>query len=218
MKKCGWILGFILYYCFCLPTLAHPHAFVEMKNKLLIEQDHLIGFRMQWILDEASSSEMLYDLALSKNDPQKKQAIADEIMQNVVAEHYFSYFYDKHQQPIKYLAKPQNYGARADGHQIVYYFDFLLAKPQLLKNNRFELTTYDPTYYVFMYYDLPNKPNIVQSAVDFSGLPSKCRGDIIEPDIDEQLKRYAQSLDKSQRDEDDTLGAQFAQKVMILCD
>lgn len=199
---------------YSITVLAHPHAFVEIKNKVLVENNQLIGFRMQWVLDEASSAEMLYDLALAGNDDNAKQAIADEIMQNVVAEHYFSYLYDKNQQAIKYKALPQNYGATAIDNQIMYYFDFLLAKPQLLQQNQFSLATYDASYYVFMYYNQEH----VASVLDFSDLPINCKGALIEPNVDQQLQAYAQSLDKSQQDEDLTLGAQFAQKVVLICD
>ena len=120
-------------------SIAHPHAFVEMKNKILVEDNQLIGFSMRWVLDEASSAEMLYDLALAGDDESMKQALAKEVMQNVVNEHYFSYLYDQYQNKIKYSAKPRHYGLKAEGTRIVYYFDFLLSEPQLLKNNQFTL-------------------------------------------------------------------------------
>ena len=74
------------------------------------------------------------------------------------------------------------------------------------------MSTYDPTYYVAMYYDPP-----VNQAVDFSQLPANCRGEVLEPQVDNKIKEYASSLDQSQRNEDNTLGAVFAQKVRLIC-
>lgn len=57
---------------------------------------------------------------------------------------------------------------KENGMQVLYYFDFLLAKPQPLKDNRVELLTYDKTYYVSMMYDQTNG-----ETVDFSAFLAK---------------------------------------------
>lgn len=204
-----------LYLLGCLlgqHVLAHPHAFIDMKTKVLVDKQQLVGFSMQWILDEPSSAAVLYDVKQAKSDKKTLQKLIDEVIGNVVNEHYFSYLFDKQGNKVKYSAKPQNYGMKSSGAQVLYYFDFMLSKPQLLQDNEFTLSTYDPTYYVSMYYDKP-----FHSAVDFSQLPENCHGEVLEPNINEKLKAYASSLDQSQRNEDDTLGAQFAQKVRLIC-
>ncbi|WP_109078407.1 zinc transporter binding subunit ZevA [Aggregatibacter kilianii] len=194
------------------PVFAHPHAFIEMKNKILVENQQLVGFSMQWILDEPSSAAMLYDVQQTHGDKKALQKLIDEVIGNVVNEHYFSYLFDKQGNKIKYSAMPKNYGMKSSGSQVLYFFDFTLSKPQLLKDNEFTLSTYDPTYYVSMYYADPTK-----SAVDFSALPANCQGEVLEPQVDDKIKRYASSLDQTQRDEDNTLGAMFAQKVRLIC-
>lgn len=102
---------------------------------------------------------------------------------------------------------------RVKGNEVEYYFDFLLAQPQALQNNEFTLMTYDSTYYVAMRY-----AEIGKRAVDFSALPANCKGEVLEPNVDEKIKSYASSLDKSQKNEDDSLGVLFAQKVKIKCE
>lgn len=191
-------------------AFAHPHAFIAMKSKILVKDNLLQGFSVEWILDEPSSSTILYDLRMTEKNPKAKQKLADEIMGNVVTEHYFSYLYDKQGNKIKYSATPLNYGLKAIGSRVMYYFDFMLSKPQPLENNRFVLETYDPSYYVAMAYDN-------QSAVDFSAVPANCRGEMVDPTVDAKTREYAASLDKTQRDADFSLGAQFAQKVTIQC-
>ncbi|OOF74247.1 zinc transporter binding subunit ZevA, partial [Rodentibacter caecimuris] len=190
---------------------AHPHAFIEMQSKPLIEQNQLIGFSMKWTLDEPSSSAILYDMKQVRSEVEQQKLI-DDVMNNVVNEHYFSYFFDKNNNKIKYKKQIQNYGVNKKEAKVQYYFDFLLAQPQRLKNNEFTLMTYDRTYYVSMYY--PEE----KSAVDFSALPENCKGEIIEPNVDEKIRFYASSLDKTRKDEDDSLGMLFAQKIKIWCE
>ena len=209
MKKCLFYLALFT----ALNIQAHPHAFIDMQTKPLVKDNQLIGFSTQWLLDEASSSAVLYDVKQAKGDKTAQQKLVDEVMANVVNEHYFSYVFDKENHKIKYKKQPENYGMRVKGNEVEYYFDFLLAQPQALQNNEFTLMTYDSTYYVAMRYT-----EIGKRAVDFSALPANCKGEVLEPNVDEKIKSYASSLDKSQKNEDDSLGVLFAQKVKIKCE
>ncbi|MCW9718051.1 zinc transporter binding subunit ZevA [Avibacterium sp. 21-599] len=208
LRKCLSVLVLLPLSCF-----AHPHAFIDMHNKVLVEDGRLVGFSMQWVLDEASSASIIYDLTQS-TQPSDKQKLIDEAMKNIVNEHYFSYLFDKNKNKIKYKAQAQHYGMKSNGTQVMYYFDFLLSNPQLLKGNQFELATYDPTYFVAMTYPTLNNK---QSAVDFSQLPAQCSGKVVEPNVDQKVREYAASLDRSQRNEDSSLGEVFSQKVEIVC-
>ena len=192
---------------------AHPHAFIDMQTKPLVKDNQLVGFSTQWLLDEASSSAVLYDVMQTKGDKAAKQKLIDEVMVNIVNEHYFSYVFDKENHKIKYKKQPENYGMNIKGNNVEYYLDFLLAQPQELKGNEFTLMTYDSTYYVAMRYVETGK-----RAVDFSSLPGNCKGEVLEPNVDEKIQSYASSLDKSQKNEDDSLGVLFAQKVKIKCE
>lgn len=191
-------------------VLAHPHAFIDMQTTPIIENNQLTGLSMKWTLDEASSSAVIYDMkqAKTKNEQQK---LIDDVMGNIVSEHYFSYLYDTQHNKIKYSSHPKNYGVKIQGLQLQYYFDVPLAHPQQLEKNTFSLQTYDPTYYVAMTYTS-------KSAVDFSALPKNCQEKLIEPNVDEKIQAYASSLDKSQKNEDDSLGVMFAQKIIIQCE
>ncbi|EHO48678.1 zinc transporter binding subunit ZevA [Haemophilus sp. oral taxon 851] len=202
--------SFLLVLFFSGSVLAHPHAFIDMQTTPIIENNQLIGLSMKWTLDEPSSSAVIYDMkqAKTKNDQQK---LIDDVMGNIVSEHYFSYLYDAQNNKIKYSPHPKNYGVKIQGLQLQYYFDVPLAHSQNLEKNTFSLQTYDPTYYVAMAY-------ASKSTVDFSALPKNCQGKLIEPNVDEKIQAYASSLDKSQKNEDDSLGVMFAQKIIIQCE
>ncbi len=164
MKTYSLLLGLFFSY----GVLAHPHAFIDMQTTPIIENNQLAGLSMKWTLDEASSSAVIYDMkqAKTKNEQQK---LIDDVMGNVVSEHYFSYLYDNQHNKIKYSPHPKNYGVKIQGLQLQYYFDVPLAHSQNLEKNTFSLQTYDPTYYVAMTYTS-------KSAVDFSTLPKNCQG------------------------------------------
>lgn len=206
MKTYSLLLGLFI----SCGVLAHPHAFIDMQTTPIIENNQLTGLSMKWTLDEPSSSAVIYDMkqAKTKNDQQK---LIDDVMGNIVSEHYFSYLYDAQNNKIKYSSHPKNYRVKIQGLQLQYYFDVPLAHPQQLEKNTFSLQTYDPTYYVAMTYTS-------KSEVDFSALPKNCQGKLIEPNVNEKIQAYASSLDKSQKNEDDSLGVIFAQKIIIQCE
>ena len=86
-----------------------------MQTKPLVKDNQLIGFSTRWLLDEASSSAVLYDVKQAKGDKAAQQKLTDEVMANVVNEHYFSYVFDKENHKIKYTKHPENYGMRVKG-------------------------------------------------------------------------------------------------------
>lgn len=199
----------LLIWGISLPVFSHPHAFIDMHTTPIIHDNQLQGFSMKWTLDEPSSAAVLYDMKQAKNHIEK-QKLLDDVMQNVVNEHYFSYLFDAQNNKIKYTPHPKNYGINIKGLKVQYYFDMLLSHAQPLKNNTFSLQTYDPTYYVAMTYEHKH-------SVDFSSLPLQCHGDLLNPNVDEKIQSYANSLDKTQKEEDDSLGVIFAQKLVIQC-
>ncbi|TNG96553.1 DUF1007 family protein [Pasteurellaceae bacterium USgator11] len=188
---------------------AHPHAFIDMQTQFLIKDQQLIGLRMAWLFDEAASSELIYDIQISQNPAETKRQISDSIMQNIVNQHYFSYFYDQRQQPLKYTSKPDQYQLNVIGNHILFSFNFYLSQAQPIHNFHGTLSSYDPSYYVAMTY--PQAP--ARTIADYP----QCQVTLQTPNVDQKIKDYAASLDKSQKDDDMTLGALFAQQVVLSC-
>ena len=91
-------------------------------------------------------------------------------------------------------------------------FTLPLAKPQPLAGQTFTFSTYDPTYYVDMYYD---------KDADFTlptAMKTSCSAKVMTPKPNEKMLSYAQSLDKADAPpEDMELGNYFAQKVTLQC-
>lgn len=199
----------LICYLLSLTAMAHPHAFIDMKSQFLVEQGKLTGIRMQWLMDEISSSEVIYEIETSKNKQQKLAQLTNEIMQNIVGQHYFAYFYDDNHHPITYRKQPQNAKLTIiNKRQLQINFDVILSKPRELNRQTATLLVYDPTYYIAMLYLTPKD-------VSFVGETS-CHLAIIEPESNPTMKDYAASLDKN-AEEDTSLGVLFAQKVTLSC-
>ena len=132
-------------------------------------------------------------------------------MANVLGQHYFSELWHNGER-VKFDNRPDGYGLERSGHQAVLSFTLPLAKPQPMAGQTFTFSTYDPTYYVDMYYD--------QDA-DFTlptAMKTSCTAKVMTPKPNEKMLSYAQSLDKADAPpEDMELGSYFAQKVTLQC-
>lgn len=197
-----------------LPAFSHPHSFLDMRNKVMIENGKLNAFAMTWILDEITSAELVYEIQSAKDKKAAEQKITEELNESAVANHYFSELYDEKEMPIKFKAKPINPRIEIKDNRVFYHFELTLAQPQDVKGRSFRLFTFEPSYYLYMGYE------------KFSDLTSteqnECKVTLEEPKVNQSLRLYASSLDKTESpdmpsDKSLSLGAQFAQKVSIQC-
>ncbi|TLV17502.1 DUF1007 family protein [Klebsiella indica] len=190
---------------------AHPHSFISLQTQAVAEKGLLTGFKMRWTMDEMTSADLLYDAGNAKPGSEIWKKLAAEVMANVLGQHYFSELWHNGQR-VKFENRPDGYGLERNGHQAVLTFTLPLAKPQPLAGQKFTFSTYDPTYFVDMYYD---------KASDFTlpaAMKPMCTAKVMTPKPNEKMLSYAQSLDKADAPpEDMELGSYFAQKVTLQC-
>lgn len=195
-------------------AFAHPHSFVDLKNHIILEGTQLTSFQMEWMLDEVASSELIYELNNSKDKEKTRKDITAEMVQSALQNHYFSVLYDSKNQPITFTTQPTETRFDIRQNRVVFYITFYLTKPYELKQDKVRFSTYEPSYYIAMEYNRPNEISISNAS---------CKATLVQPQVDNKLRLYASSLDKTQSpdmpdNEDYSLGAQFAQKVEIVCD
>ncbi|MEH2765750.1 DUF1007 family protein, partial [Klebsiella pneumoniae] len=158
-----------------------------------------------------TSSDLLYDAGNAKPGSEVWKKLAAEVMANVLGQHYFSELWHNGQR-VKFDNRPDGYGLERDGLQAVLTFTLPLATPQPVAGQTFTFSTFDPTYYVDMFYDKDS---------DFSlpaGLRAACKATVMTPKPNDKMLSYAQSLDKADAPpEDMALGSYFAQKVTLTC-
>ncbi|AAP96399.1 ABC transporter substrate-binding protein [[Haemophilus] ducreyi] len=208
----------VVFPLFCLvaplSVMAHPHSFVDLKNKVLVDGTQLKGFQMEWTMDEIASAELIYEVKNNPDHQAAKKSITAEMEQTAIENHYFSYLYNAKDQPLKFSVKPSNTTFRIAGNRVVFYITFYLSKPYDLKNNAIRFYTYEPSYYMAMEYN---------NQQDLSINSSECKAKLTQPNVNNSLRLYASSLDKNQKPnmpdgEDNSLGAQFAQTVEVVCE
>lgn len=190
---------------------AHPHSFIDMQTTLVHQGDQLTGLKMRWVMDEITSADLLYDAGTAKPGSGVWKKLAAEVMANVLGQHYFSEFWHQ-KQPVKFDNLPPEYHLSREGPKAVLEFILPLAHPQALKGQRYLFSTFDPTYFVDMYYDSEKSLTIPTE------LASQCRFELHTPKPDASMQAYALSLDKADAPaEEMDLGRQFAQTVTLIC-
>lgn len=206
-------------YLFCLLaffpilTMAHPHSFLDMKNKVLIEQGKLTGFEFAWWLDEITSSELIYEIKTAADQAEAIEKIRQEMDESAIDNGYFSELY-KGDEKLKFAAQPHNSKVEMQDNRIIYHFTLALAEPEIVSGKAFRLFTFEPSYYLSMAYE--------KAADVTASEPNPCQIKMEEPQVNQDIRLYASKLDKT--DTPDlpagslSLGAQFAQKVSMVCE
>ncbi|MCW2253947.1 ABC-type uncharacterized transport system substrate-binding protein [Providencia alcalifaciens] len=203
----------IIIFCLFITSkgYAHPHSFIDMQVVPDIKQEQFIGLTFTWKMDPMTSVDIAYDLKKSKEGDIQWKKQAATLMANILAQDYFTDFYVQGKKmALQHL--PAHYRLQREGLQVVFTFTVLFVHPFAVKNANIEFLTYDPTFFVNMTY--PNNNAIILP----KGLDSECKITLQEPNVADELRLYAYSLDMNQSaEDDDTLGLQFAQRVKIQC-
>jgi ABC-type uncharacterized transport system substrate-binding protein len=207
MKRTGFVLLMVLSPA----ALAHPHSFIDMKTELVAKDDTFTGLKMTWTMDEITSADLLYDAGEAKPGSVVWKKLAAGVMANVLGQHYFSEIWHN-QQRVKFLNLPTEYNLSRNGHKAVLEFILPLAEPPVLTGQRFEILTFDPTYFVDMFYDNARALTLPPA------LQPRCKFTLNTPKPNDSLKQYALSLDKADAPAEELdLGRQFAQTVILTC-
>lgn len=192
------------------PSLqAHPHSWIEMKTHIEGENGMITGLSMEWSFDAMTSMYMLdgEDIAAESEEETFKK-LASSVIDNMMYEHYFTYFYDG-ETPIKY-AIAENAKFERDKAKLVMTFDLPLSKPKAVKRDALRLLIFDPSYFVDMSW---NSKSDVSLSPDLEG---QCSLKLVEPNPTPEQMSYAMSLSVD-ADPDNTLGQLFTQSIELNC-
>ncbi|WP_372882399.1 DUF1007 family protein [Psychromonas sp.] len=211
MKTTRQLLHFILFSFLFFPLTGstHPHSWVELKTEIDGNKNEIVGFDMQWTFDAMSSAYMIdgYDLSPEKK-AQSFQEIADAVLNNMLTEHYFTFFYDG-EEPIRYK-RAINAKLTQQGAKVTLAFYLPLSKPQPALGTSLRLLIYEPSYYVDISWK--QKSDISLSAE----LKNACTVELKEPKPTPERKNYALAL-PADADPDNALGQLFTQTVTLNC-
>ncbi|WP_394241042.1 DUF1007 family protein [Vibrio astriarenae] len=188
---------------------AHPHSWIELKTTIEGEEGMINGLTMEWSFDAMTSAYVLdgEDLSPERID-ETFQNIAASLMDNILYEHYFTYFYDG-DTPIRYGVGYSEKLER-DRAKLVLSFYLPLANPQPVTRDSLRLMIYDKTHFVDMSWRADSHVSLSASLV------RQCSLNIVEPNPTPEQMSYAMSLPED-ADPDNTLGELFTQTAEIHC-
>lgn len=188
---------------------AHPHSWIDLKTYIQGKNGMITSLKMEWTFDAMTSAYMLDGKDMSAEHEQSSlQEVSASVLENMLYEHYFTYFYDG-ETPIKYKVA-QNGSLARNRAKLVLSFELPLSKPQPVTRDSLRLLIFEPSYYVDMAWKSSN--DVVLSPE----LDRQCDLEVIEPNPTPEQMTYAMSL-PADADPDNALGQLFTQTVKIHC-
>ncbi|MFA0831351.1 DUF1007 family protein [Vibrio parahaemolyticus] len=180
-----------------------------MKTYIQGRDGMITGFKMEWTFDPMTSAYMLDGEDMSPNHAQETlRKLAASVLDNMLYEHYFTYFYDG-DTPVKYSIAHSEKLTR-NRAKLVLNFKLPLSKPQPVTSDSLRLLIFDPSYYVDMAW---TSVSDIQLSDELS---RQCRLTLAQPNPTPEQMSYAMSL-PADADPDYALGQLFTQTANLHC-
>ena len=207
-------LGLAAVALLCAPAAqAHPHAWIDMKVRLLFDKDgNLAKLTQEWLFDDFYSAYATQGVPKDKagtHDPAKLDALSHENLKNLAEYDYFTVV--KTELGKVPLAGIGDVSTAMVGNRLRMTFTVTLKAPVDGRAGPFVYSIYDPTYFVEMLHAKGG------DSIRLENAPKGCRAEMEGANPDPQIALLAAGLDKTQSG-GDTLGQHFAEKVVIRCD
>ncbi|KJY84623.1 hypothetical protein TW81_03595 [Vibrio galatheae] len=169
----------------------------------------ITGFKMEWSFDPMTSAYILDGEDMSPESEQETlQKLAASTLENMLYEHYFTYFYDDYK-PIKYSQAHSGKFSR-NRSRLVLSFELPLSMPKPVTRDSLRLLIFDSSYYVDMAW---TSISDIQLSDELS---RQCRFTLAQPNPTPEQMSYAMSL-PANADPDYELGQLFTQTVNLHC-
>lgn len=189
---------------------AHPHAWVDVRSSIVMSSTSMaVAIEEEWIFDELYTS---YVVEVDAGDPDTTALSAAKFAGKAVSSLRRSgYFMVVRADGRRIQIGPvEQYRSELRGKRLVFQFTAPLIEfidPEL---HRFELSVYDPTYFIEMLHD-PKLPPSLKGASRRSCVTALRKA---TPGLEAVTR--ALMMDRSAK-ADDTLGELFAEKVVVVC-
>lgn len=195
------------------PTIAHPHAWIDVSVTILLGDDGRVrGLQQKWLFDDFYSAfvmEGAVEIGGGKVSQEALEALMAENMKNL-AEYDFFTEISSGENELSML-EPVNGSTQVIENRLEMAFEIPLAEPVPVNDIPLNYRIYDPTFYVEMVH-IESDDNVT-----FSDPSASCSAVIQQPSPDPEKLLYASSLDQSEKGYDG-LGRYFAEVVTVKCD
>lgn len=203
----------VLFACSMpLPSKAHPHAWIDVTVKVLLDDDGRVrGLHQTWLFDDFYSlfvMEGAMGIGGGKVSQPALDALLAENMKNLAEYDYFTDI-SSGENALPMLA-PVNATTQVVGNRLQMAFEVPLADPVSVDDIPLQYRIYDPTFYIEMVHAK------AEDKVTFSDDKASCSAVVTQPQPDPEKLLYASSLDQSEQGYNG-LGRYFAEVVTVTC-
>jgi len=196
------------------PALAHPHVWVTMKSELVFTPYGTItGVRHAWTFDDMFSAFATQGLEAKKKGEFTREELAPLAEVNVTSLKEYDFFtYAKaNGKKVEFNEPAPGYYLDFDTKETVLTLHFTLPLKQPVKAKDIMVEVYDREFFVDFSFAEKDPAKLV-------GAPGQCKLTVARPEeMNAALAQQLSQLGPDQRDTSLTIGAQYANKLVVKC-
>jgi ABC-type uncharacterized transport system substrate-binding protein len=193
---------------------AHPHVWVTMKSELVFAPDGSVtGVRHAWTFDDMFSVFATQGLEAKTKGEFTREELAPLAEVNVTSLKEYDYFtYAKaNGKKIEFNDPAAGYYLDYDKKETVLTLHFLLPLKQPVKAKDITLEVFDREFFVDFSFAEKDPAKLV-------GAPAQCKLTVGKPqEMNAALAQQLSQLGPNQRDSSLTIGAEYANKILVKC-
>jgi ABC-type uncharacterized transport system substrate-binding protein len=196
------------------PASAHPHVWVTMKSELVFAPDGTItGVRHAWTFDDMFSAFATQGLEAKKKGEFTREELTPLAEVNVTSLKEYDFFtYAKaNGKKVEFNEPAPGYYLDFDTKETVLTLHFTLPLKQPVKAKDLTVEVYDREFFVDFSFAEKDPAKLV-------GAPVQCKLTVARPEeMNAALAQQLSQLGPDQRDPSLTIGAQYANKLVVKC-
>jgi ABC-type uncharacterized transport system substrate-binding protein len=193
---------------------AHPHVWVTMHSELVYAPDGTVtGVRHAWTFDDMFSVFATQGLDAKKKGEFTREELAPLAEVNVTSLKEYDFFtYAKaNGKALEFNEPPAGYYLEFDPKDTVLTLHFTLPLKAPLKAKDLTLEVYDREFFVDFSFAEKDPAKLV-------GAPAQCKVTVRRPEeMNAALSQQLSQLGADQRDPTLTIGAEYANKIVVKC-
>ena len=193
---------------------AHPHVWVTMHSELVYAPDGTItGVRHAWTFDDMFSVFATQGIESKKKGEFTREELAPLAEVNVTSLKEYDFFtYAKaNGKAIEFNEPPAGYYLEFDTKDTVLTLHFTLPLKAPLKAKDLTLEVYDREFFVDFSFNEKDPAKLV-------GAPVQCKLTVKRPEeMNAALSQQLSQLGPDQRDPSLTIGAEYANRIVVKC-
>jgi ABC-type uncharacterized transport system substrate-binding protein len=217
MIKCSFVsvlagvTGFVLV---AGAASAHPHVWVTMKSELVYAPDGTVtGVRHAWTFDDMFSVFATQGIDAKTKGEFTREELAPLAEVNVTSLKEYDFFTQAkaNGKAVEFKEPPSGYYLEFDPKDTVLTLHFTLPLKEPVKAKELYVEIYDKEFFVDFSFAEKDPVKLV-------GAPAKCKLTVGRPqDMNSALSQQLSQLGPEQRNSGLTIGAEYANKLVVKC-